>query len=717
MACYSLTPSPGCAFTPTPSNCCDVVVGAACCPVDINTMEQARKWCVKTCSDTGCRKSPSQLRREIAEVQSAIEALEDKFDREMPIHTRKKVAELVHACWSSDDILRCPKALDLPEHNSKYTEAFEDSCNKPCRPDKAFNRRRDSARIDCLPAEVVAKFKELHKRAEPMETIHQWADTEATKGLMPEPEPEPAEAAAAEPAAKPFLLIKAGHLEWYSDAFMNCLKVLIEHQSNPRTAPLSTQNMAVCTYEERAQVAEALLLTPSALWNEPIYGGTSGCHHVSFVATRGLPKLKLPDDADVAHFIECRGHAPFSPLGSAESDIRTYVRGRPFDFYVPRDMTLENGYKRSEFDVTTSQAAKEFRAIVDAHTPDACTKVSLSAWADLQCIKVAKPSVCHHDFITLEAGLLEFNSHEFLKLCMRQLGCTNNIPGTRHGHIDQLAATNCFPMHRMGTNPLTAAQMLAYKRYLLSPMCAHDSATVSLLLSSICEDTTNPNHKVTCTVKQEHLHSYPTEFLWLAARNLGALATHTAGRAKLYGLPRSGRKEVLAFEDKLAQAAYSHAKDAAHKKALIRILEARLQLCCKLPCQQPQRACFKITEAHDLNFINMYCEKHQSTMNAHDWGVVAKIKSERMPRLEVCETDLDSLSDGLVHTLVCVLCNSADDAALKRPAMRFFEAAKYSPAFKRGMLHTLAKYPPPAAANAGCCPRPPRPCAAACASP
>ncbi|KAF6254844.1 hypothetical protein COO60DRAFT_1642047 [Scenedesmus sp. NREL 46B-D3] len=163
------------------------------------------------------------------------------------------------------------------------------------------------------------------------------------------------------------------------------------------------------------------------------------------------------------------------------------------------------------------------------------------------------------------------------------------------------------------------------------------------------------------------------------------------------------------WRNKLAEAAYDHqASDAAYKKALVRILDARMQLCCKAPSQQHKRVCFRITEARDLNFVNMYCEKYQATMNAHDWAVVAKIKSERMPRLELCEADLDSLSNELVHALVCVLANSADDAALKRPAMRYFEAMRYSMPFRRGMLYTLAKHPPPAATNAACCPRLPR---------
>ncbi|WIA10890.1 hypothetical protein OEZ85_011056 [Tetradesmus obliquus] len=687
--------------------------------------DATRLWWVTPFKRDGTRKPVAQLDKEKKQVLQVVRQLERALDRELMQHELKKVARLVEQEHTAQDILTCPGLLDLPEHHTKWGEVFGASAADNAQAATAgvkhseLNLARNSdltagrnqgnrvaAAVQQVPGAeskhahleqvdiyhltvpILRHLKAFGTTTRPA-NIHAWADLQAVQGLQ---------------GVEDSLLgrdtrvtIEADLLEWYSDAFMNSVFSVLTHRDRLQSVPLSRENITACCYTTRAHMAALLNLVPPSMWNEQMNTKTTDAFYKRYA--QHSPSLAY--DEHTQSYMKCRRMAiAFSPSGSAQTDICKWVMGQQ-SIIAPRIKGADKKLRKVvRVQLPNKQSADAFRRIMgDSRRPQ-----SLSTWADASCIMVSAPLVNQNQYVYVDSSLLEFNSKAFLLAVASGIHGRSSIR-TRSEAIRFLVDAYQLPLQHEAHRPPTTGQLSAYKRYLSSPQCKYSDEDVCMLLASIAP--TNDGDGLACTLTAGRLDAYPADFLWLAARSLGAVASHSAGRAKIYGV---GKHSVFEHEQLLAEAVYERAASMPkYKSQLVSILKNRLRP--TTSSASDTTMLLDLQSQSDINLAKAYLTAFTrggipfiDQSNAADGDVLQCVWDAQQPKLTIREPDVNALSDALVHLLLCVLLDSADDADRQLPAEPFHPSAfAYPPGFRTGFIRNLLRHHQAPTATASCC--------------
>lgn len=605
----------------------------------------------------------AKLEKQVEEVEKVLESLELRCPV-IPHRTKQRVATLVQdRKMTAECILERPGVLHHEDH-SKYgavvgTPLTQGSTTlKPAKHEFG----KSSVKVYHLPEQVVQYFTKLRSQidAKSQKTENDLADLEA---LGP-----------CDGTKEGHLLIQAALIEWYSDRLMNALRALIKHKMRPSEAPLSHEILVTCTYDERAAVARDMCLHLPNMWNEALRRESS-----EWVDKQTLEPGRKEA---VQTYMECREkNIAFDPDGSAESDIRRFVLPDHDNVKVVRMNGAEGPHRPqvTTMEVSCNNTAMVFRKLLEQHRQKATW--SMSDWADVQSILVG-PTHDGCDKICIDASLLEFYSKDFL-LAVTGRMYNNCKATTRRAAIDFLIRELKLPVQRMSHRLPTSAQVHAYKRYLASPKCAHAHETRALALSSICAASSGADTLI-CNVTRDLIDEYPLDYLWLALRCNGSLATDCQGRRALFG--QAAGTNVVDFEAGVAQDAYAGLETARCRKAILDAFRSNWEKCplySKEDCLE-----FPIRDHSDINLLADLKRTKIETLNIHDIDVLQFINQSK-PRVVVRPAHINDLNDLLVHVLLHVLVDSSDEQEQGLCPIKYKKYV-YPPAFRHGLVQNLA---------------------------
>lgn len=638
---------------------------------------------------TGLAKSEAQLRADVSKIKKAIHQLETSYDRAMPIHVVAKLAEVLerHPDVSAEQLASCPGITGLPACiDNKYQHMLGSFGLSPP-PAAAAAVGCKEVVIKDLPSYALKVFKDHRTQIGQPDSMHALADADAC--------------AFVESSSAPQLNIKADLIEWYSDKFMHALDCLIKNQKRPSKAPLSPAIIGPCSYEMRARIAENLGLKSPNMWNMPMDIMAVGYFnsHVQLLPQR----MRAATSKYLGHRDT---RMPFSPLSSAEADIRALAASAyPYD----KDVLIAQTHRVFTTITVLKEHEQPFIDILDGIDPS--RPLSLSQWADLQGITVTNRQLCNSQHVVvLEPALLELYSADLLKAITGHItkhACSNAAakkPSTRAEALDLITsqvrtvplpvqrALNCMPTHHL---------LRAYRRYILSPQCAYSQQQRALILSrmpdaddAVVMETRGENTRYPVLTSMpilvqpqiEELHLYPLSFLWLAARFTGSLATRVAGRAQLYGIKA---KDVAAFEEDLVKHAYSNKQTDKYTKLLRCILEQRLRYCTPTEedCPHVMYAC--VSDPTELSFIRAYKARLSATTHMFAAKDVVQHIDDATPKLALRIWAAQQLDDQLIHILLAVLCDGDDDDPVP-----WHDTFHYSSEFKTGFFRLIQQFPP-----------------------
>jgi hypothetical protein len=666
------------------ADCCTL---ADCCTDEsllsteyFKAVEDANTWCVNLFKD-GKKKSSKRLRQEVAEVKKTIEHLKREFKREMPQDTVRRVARLVHNCWSKEYILAHPKTLQLPEHNSKWQEVFLPKL----RQDEVVvceRKRLKVQQIYNIPVHMTQHLLTLYNRQLAAETdlsniavrdeisplIIQAADSKAIEPLTVGLEKDK------------HLVITADHIEYYSDAFMITLDALLQHPMDPQNAPVSAYDKTICNHNMRRAIAATLKLEPPPAWND---GGMD-------IIVGAVP---LRTRRQVCAFIAPHESLPSAAMATDTWEFHKRAVNAEDNFFTDKSRV------RTRFALDTpgqcgfDEVARTMRTILKDHKigDKVCCPISLAAWADMHCI-VQDATGTSVEAVYIDSALLEFHSTRFLVALAELLTGCEHKGASRAEAINGIickAKGHPLPILRFANGMPTQHQVRALHRYIASPYCAFSAAEAKLALHSIT--FTNETHSVDIKVQPGHSSSYPLAFLWLAARHYGLLAAHKAARAKLYGCVKSS---VDKFEDSVAQIAYEgRAGSSTYKSTLVKLLEGALLHCSPIASSCcDTRLAFRIKDPQDIALLRALV-RSCSDLNSEDCELLRHVACDKN-KITLRKTGFAQLSDRVIHVLLEVLCNSVDN----EPCAPYHKYT-YPPVFKHGFFRNLQNHPPPLSAD------------------